>query len=55
MVFDPLKPLKLAHQTLSLATNRVQISISPPKIGTYRVYIAYRNLPINGKEYLLCK
>ncbi|CAF1398822.1 unnamed protein product [Adineta steineri] len=45
MVFDPLKPLKIPYQIQPLSTNRIQITIIPAKIGTYRIYLAYKNIP----------
>ncbi|CAF1673935.1 unnamed protein product, partial [Adineta ricciae] len=33
-----------------LPSNHIRISISPPKIGTYRIYTAYRNIPINDAK-----
>ncbi|CAF1278454.1 unnamed protein product [Rotaria sordida] len=56
MIYDPLKPIRIPCQIQNLSKNRIRISFLPSKIGTYKIYIAYRNIPINGKcIYLLCK
>ena len=44
-----LQPILIPIQIRSLASNRMRLCFAPPQIGTYRIYIAYRNLPINGK------
>ncbi|CAM4749067.1 unnamed protein product [Rotaria magnacalcarata] len=48
MIYDQLKPIQIPCQLQSLAKNRCKISFSPSKIGTYRIYLAYRNIPVNG-------
>ncbi|CAF3702812.1 unnamed protein product, partial [Rotaria sp. Silwood1] len=49
MIYDQLKPIKIPCQIQTLSINRRRISFLPNKIGTYKIYIAYRNIPINGK------
>lgn len=44
-----LQPILIPIQICSLPSNQMRISFSPPTVGTYRIYIAYRNLPINGE------
>lgn len=44
-----LQPILIPIQIRSLASNRMRLCFTPPQVGTYRIYIAYRNLPINGK------
>ncbi|CAF3378932.1 unnamed protein product [Rotaria socialis] len=48
MIYNQLKPIQIPCQLQSLTKNRCRISFSPSKIGTYRIYLAYRNIPING-------
>ncbi|CAF4663183.1 unnamed protein product, partial [Rotaria sp. Silwood2] len=55
MIYYQSKPIKIPCQIQSLSLNRIRISFLPVKIGTYQIYVAYRNIPINGKLYLLCK
>jgi hypothetical protein len=49
MIYDPFKPLRIPIQIQSLSATRVRISFIPPKIGIYRIYIAYRSIPLNGR------
>jgi hypothetical protein len=49
MVYYQLKPIRISYKITYLSKTRVQISLIPLKIGTYRIYFAYRNFPINGK------
>jgi hypothetical protein len=50
---NQLRPSLIPIQIHSLPSNQMRISLSPPNIGTYRIYMAYRNLPINGKSFAL--
>ena len=54
MVFDPLKPLKIPYKLHLLSANRILITLVPSKVGMYRVYLAYKNIPINGKTNIYC-
>lgn len=45
---NQFQPVLIPIQIQPLPSNRIRISLSPSKIGTYRIYIAYRNIPING-------
>ena len=46
---NQLQPIFVPIQVHPMPSNRMRISLSPPNIGTYRIYIAYRNLPVGGK------
>lgn len=48
------QPIIIPIHVHPLPSNHIRISISPPKIGTYRIYTAYRNIPINGKRSAAC-
>ena len=52
MVYKQLKPIRIHYQIQCLSTNRIRTSFLPTNIGTYLIYIAYRNIPINGKQDL---
>lgn len=43
------EPTSIPIQIHPLPSNHMRISLFPSKVGTYRIYVAYRNLPINGK------
>ena len=43
------QPIFVPIQVHPMPSNRMRISLSPPNIGAYRIYIAYRNLPVGGK------
>ena len=43
------QPIYMPIQIQPRPSNHIRIGLSPSKIGTYRIYIAYRNLPVNGK------
>lgn len=43
------QPILIPIQIKPLPSNHISIELSPSKVGTYRIYIAYRNIPINGK------
>lgn len=45
----PFQPIYMPIQIQPRPSNHIRIGLSPTKIGTYRIYIAYRNLPVNGK------
>jgi hypothetical protein len=49
MVYYQSKPIRISYKIQSLAKDRIRISFSPLKIGTYELYLFYRNFPINGK------
>jgi len=46
---NQFQPILIPIKIQSLPSNRIRISLSPSTIGIYRIYIAYRNIPINGK------
>jgi hypothetical protein len=46
---NQFQPVIIPIQIHPLPSNHIRISISPPKIGTYRIYTAYRNIPITGR------
>ncbi len=46
---NQFQPILIPIQIQPLPANHLRISLSPFKIGTYRIYIAYRNIPINGR------
>jgi len=46
---NQFQPVLIPIKIQSLPSNHIRISLSPSKIGIYRIYIAYRNIPINGK------
>lgn len=50
---NEFQPVLIPIQIQPHPSNHIRIALSPSKIGTYRVYIAYRNIPINGKLSLL--
>jgi hypothetical protein len=51
---NQFQPVLTPIQIHPLPSNHIRISLSPSKIGTYRIYLAYRNLPIKGKlSYIL--
>jgi len=50
---NQFQPILIPIQIQPLPSNHMRISLSPSKIGTYRIYIAYRNIPINGRLSLL--
>jgi hypothetical protein len=50
---NQFQPILIPIKIQSLPSNRIRISLSPSNIGIYRIYIAYRNIPINGKLSLL--
>ena len=43
------QPILMPIQIQPRPSNHIRIALSPTKIGTYRIYVAYRNLPVNGK------
>jgi hypothetical protein len=49
MIYYQLKPIRISYKIEYLSKTRVRFGFSPFKIGTYRIYLAYRNFPINGK------
>jgi hypothetical protein len=53
MVYYQSKPIRISYKIQSLTQTRIRVSFQPLKIGTYRIYLAYRNFPINGKYDLL--
>lgn len=53
MIYHQSKPIKISYRIQSLSNTRIRVSFRPWNIGTYRVYLAYRNFPIHGKEHLL--
>jgi hypothetical protein len=50
---NQFQPALIPIQIQPLPSNHIRISLSPSQIGTYRIYIAYRNIPINGRLSLL--
>ena len=46
---NQFEPILIPIQIKSPSSNHIHISLYPPKIGTYRIYMAYRNIPINGE------
>lgn len=42
------QPIFMPIQIQPRPSNHIRIALSPTKIGTYRIYVAYRNLPVNG-------
>jgi hypothetical protein len=50
---NQFQPVLIPIKIQSLPSNHIRISLSPSQIGIYRIYIAYRNIPINGKLSLL--
>lgn len=53
MIYHQSKPIKISYRIQSLSNTRIRVSFRPEKIGTYRIYLAYRNFPVYGKEHLL--
>lgn len=43
------QPISIPIEIQSRPGNHICISFTPPTIGIYRLYLAYRNLPVNGK------
>jgi hypothetical protein len=50
---NSFQPIVIPIQIQPRPSNHIRISLSPSKIGTYRIYIAYRNIPVNGRLSLL--
>jgi hypothetical protein len=50
---NSFQPIVIPIQIQPRPSNHIRISLSPSNIGTYRIYIAYRNIPINGRLSLL--
>ncbi|CAF3195269.1 unnamed protein product [Rotaria sp. Silwood2] len=46
---NQFEPTLIPIQIHPLPSNHIRISLFPLKVGIYRIYIAYRNIPINGK------
>jgi hypothetical protein len=49
MVYYQSKPVRITYKIQSLTQTHIRVSFLPLKIGTYRIYLSYRNFPINGK------
>ena len=49
MIYHQSKPIKISYRIQSLSNTHIRVSFRPWKIGTYRIYLAYRNFPIYGK------
>jgi len=49
MIFSDSQPARLTYKIQLIAPNRLKISFSPLHIGKYQIYLAHRNLPVNGK------
>jgi hypothetical protein len=50
---NQFQPILIPIQIHPLPSNHIRISLSPRKIGKYRIYIAYRNIPINSRSLFL--
>lgn len=50
---NSFQPASVPLQIQPRPSNHIRISLSPAKLGTYRIYLAYRNIPINGRLSLL--
>ncbi|CAF1412638.1 unnamed protein product, partial [Rotaria sordida] len=46
---NQFEPILIPIQIQPLPSNHIRMSLSPLKVGTYRIYVAYRNIPVNGK------
>ncbi|CAF4341280.1 unnamed protein product, partial [Rotaria socialis] len=46
---NQFEPTTMPIQIHPLPSNHMRIALSPSKVGNYRVYVGYRNLPVNGK------
>ncbi|CAF3728092.1 unnamed protein product [Rotaria sp. Silwood1] len=46
---NKFEPILIPIQIHPLPSNHIRVSLYPFKVGIYRIYLAYRNIPINGK------
>ncbi|CAF1246383.1 unnamed protein product [Rotaria sordida] len=45
---NQFEPVLIPIQIQPLPSNHIRMSLSPLKVGTYRIYVAYRNIPVNA-------